>query len=92
MTHNGHGLAMWRYLKTSSPEPLLGKVTNVDFTNYSSALFVEPGLKMISELKAEKIFVQPPYSQTACCVQGYLILIVITLLLVLQVFNSVVCF
>jgi hypothetical protein len=40
MTHNGYGLAMWRYLKIVSPEPLLNKVTNIDDKNYSLALFV----------------------------------------------------
>jgi len=28
-----------------------------------------PELKPISELKADDIFVTPPYSQTACCMQ-----------------------
>ena len=29
IVYNGHGLAMWRYLKIVSPEPLLNKVTKV---------------------------------------------------------------
>jgi hypothetical protein len=40
MTHNGHGLAMWRYLKNVRPEPLLNKDTKDDDKNYSLALFV----------------------------------------------------
>jgi len=31
--YNGHGLAMWRYLKIVSPKPLLNKVTKVDVRN-----------------------------------------------------------
>jgi hypothetical protein len=55
-----------RYLKIVSPEPQPKRITN-DEDNYKSSIVkVKPGLLLISEQKAENIFVAPPYSQTAC--------------------------
>jgi len=38
------------------PEPLLSKVNVVDVIFYSSALFVQPGLQMMSERDDQYIF------------------------------------
>ena len=66
ITANGHGLAMWRYSVIRQPEPLLSKVTEDENIFYRWDLFVQLELKLISEQKAENIFVAPPYCQTAC--------------------------
>jgi len=40
MSHNGHGLAMWRHSVIRQPVTPLNKVTKDDDKNYSLALFV----------------------------------------------------
>ena len=40
MSHNVHGLAIWRYSVIRLPEPLLGKVNDDENMTYSLALFV----------------------------------------------------
>src|SRR5438477_12446371 len=64
---------MWRCSVLRQP------VTVAKFINKSSLFILLLGvirrleLKPISEQKVEHIFVAPPYCQTACCVQFYLV-------------------
>ena len=57
MTHNGQGLLLCWYSVIRQPELLLSKVTEDENIFYSSALFVQPGLQMISEQDDQYIFV-----------------------------------
>ena len=75
LSANGHGLAMWRYLKIVSPEPQPNRITNDEDNNKSSIVKVKPGLLLISEQKVENMFVAPPYCQTACYVLPFLSLL-----------------
>jgi len=56
---------MWRYLKYVQPGTEANRITYDEDNNYSSKVKVKPGLMLISEQKAENIFVAPPYCQTA---------------------------
>jgi hypothetical protein len=47
---NGRGFLMCWYSMIRQPEPKLSKVNTVDLTFCSSALFVQPGLQMISDI------------------------------------------
>jgi hypothetical protein len=56
MAYNGQGFLLCWYSVIRQPEPLLSKVNAVDNIFCSSALFVQPGLKLISERDDEYIF------------------------------------
>jgi hypothetical protein len=56
MPHNGQGFLLCWYSVILQPEPLLSKVNTVDVIFYCSALFVKPGLQMISEPDDQHMF------------------------------------
>jgi len=57
MTHNGQGFLLCWYSVIRQPEPRLSKVNEDDIIFCSSAIFVQPGLQLISERDDQYIFV-----------------------------------
>jgi hypothetical protein len=82
MAGNGQGFLLCWYSVIRLPEPLLSKVNVVEVIFYSLALFVQPGLQLMSERDDQYIFCsqhsRKPYVACSACHHERLIYIFLT--------------
>jgi hypothetical protein len=66
---------MWRNSVVRLPVTAAKYITKSSLFILLPGVIRQPELMPISEQKAEDIFVQPPYSQAACCRQAFSLLV-----------------